>query len=88
MANLTNATRGVVGQLLAVLNTRNRDVISRRFGLKTGKKETLESIGQSYGITHGVAITFSGNDEYVTISAQAPDRPGRWPKLPLLAMVL
>ncbi len=51
MANLTNAIRGVVGQLLAVLNTRNRDVISRRFGLKTGKKETLESIGGSYGIT-------------------------------------
>ncbi len=37
--------------MLAVLNTRNRDVISRRFGLKTGKKETLESIGKSYGIT-------------------------------------
>ncbi len=51
MANLTNAVRGVVGQLLAVLNTRNRDVISRRFGLRTGRKETLESIGQSYGIT-------------------------------------
>jgi hypothetical protein len=51
MANLNNATRGVVGQLLGVLNPRNRDVISRRFGLKTGRKETLESIGQSYGIT-------------------------------------
>lgn len=51
MANLNNATRGVVGQLLGVLNTRNRDVISRRFGLKTGGKETLESIGRSYGIT-------------------------------------
>ncbi len=36
---------------MSVLNTRNRDVISRRFGLKTGKKETLESIGKSYGIT-------------------------------------
>lgn len=51
MANLTGAIRGVVSQLLVVLNTRNRDVISRRFGLKTGKKETLESIGRSYGIT-------------------------------------
>lgn len=28
-----------------------RDVIARRFGLKSGKKETLESIGRSYGIT-------------------------------------
>ena len=30
---------------------RNRDIISRRFGLKNGKKETLESIGHGYGIT-------------------------------------
>lgn len=37
--------------MLSVLNTRNRDVISRRFGLKTGKKETLEAIGRSYSIT-------------------------------------
>lgn len=37
--------------MLSVLNVRNRDVISRRFGLKTGKKETLESIGKDYGIT-------------------------------------
>lgn len=28
-----------------------RDVVARRFGLKSGKKETLESIGRSYGIT-------------------------------------
>ena len=51
MLNLTATIRVVVGQLLSVLNTRNRDVISRRFGLKTGKKETLESIGKSYSIT-------------------------------------
>lgn len=36
---------------MSVLNIRNRDIIFRRFGLKTGKKETLESIGKSYGIT-------------------------------------
>jgi hypothetical protein len=51
MPNLTATIRGVVGQLLSVLNTRNKDVISKRFGLKTGHKETLESIGKSYGIT-------------------------------------
>lgn len=51
MASLTSTIRGVVGQVLAVLNTRNKDVISRRFGLKTGKKETLDSIGKSYDIT-------------------------------------
>jgi len=37
--------------LVKNLSSRNRDIITRRFGLKTGKKETLESIGQSYGIT-------------------------------------
>ena len=40
-----------VAQLVKVLNPRNRDIVSRRFGLKNGTKETLESIGQSYGIT-------------------------------------
>jgi hypothetical protein len=51
MANLTNSIRRAVDQILKVLNPRNRDVISRRFGLRTGKKETLESIGRSYHIT-------------------------------------
>lgn len=41
----------VVTQLISVLNPRNREIISRRFGLKTGAKETLESIGESYSIT-------------------------------------
>jgi hypothetical protein len=51
MSDLKNTIREVTVKLVAVLNPRNRDVISRRFGLKTGRKETLESIGQSYGIT-------------------------------------
>lgn len=38
-------------ELLLALDTRAKDVIERRFGLKTGSKETLESIGQEYGIT-------------------------------------
>ena len=37
--------------LLKNLTPRTKDVISRRFGLETGSRETLESIGQSYGIT-------------------------------------
>jgi len=40
-----------VAQLVKTLNPRNRDIVSRRFGLKNGTKETLESIGKSYGIT-------------------------------------
>lgn len=50
MANNSAITKTVV-LLVKNLSTRNRDVISRRFGLKTGRKETLESIGKSYGIT-------------------------------------
>ena len=33
------------------LPQRTTDIIERRFGLKTGERETLEAIGQSYGIT-------------------------------------
>lgn len=40
-----------VADLLKDVSARNRDIISRRFGLKSGKKETLESIGASYHIT-------------------------------------
>ncbi|MDP2647781.1 MAG: sigma factor-like helix-turn-helix DNA-binding protein, partial [Candidatus Yanofskybacteria bacterium] len=40
-----------VTQIVKTLSPRNRDIISRRFGLANGKRETLESIGKSYGIT-------------------------------------
>jgi DNA-directed RNA polymerase delta subunit/uncharacterized protein YifE (UPF0438 family) len=36
---------------LKSLPQRTADVIERRFGLKTGQRETLEAIGQSFGIT-------------------------------------
>jgi transcriptional regulator with XRE-family HTH domain len=37
--------------LLKDLPERQREVIERRFGLKSGQRETLESIGQDFGIT-------------------------------------
>lgn len=40
-----------VSEVLKSLNSRSQDVISRRFGLKTGNIETLESIGKKYKIT-------------------------------------
>lgn len=40
-----------VFKLLEGLEKRSRDVIIRRFGLEGKPKETLEAIGQSYGIT-------------------------------------
>lgn len=45
------AVTKTVASLVKTLSSRNKDIISRRFGLKNGKKETLESIGKSYGIT-------------------------------------
>ena len=51
MSEQHNQIKKVVTQLTSVLNPRNREIIARRFGLKTGAKETLESIGSSYGIT-------------------------------------
>lgn len=43
--------KSTVTQILKPLSERNRDIIARRFGISNGKRETLESIGQSYGIT-------------------------------------
>jgi len=51
MSEYNAQIKKVVTQLVSVLNQRNREIISRRFGLKNGAKETLESIGSSYGIT-------------------------------------
>ncbi|MDP3730884.1 MAG: sigma factor-like helix-turn-helix DNA-binding protein, partial [bacterium] len=54
MPGLTGLNKNIkksVASLVKALSDRNRDVILRRFGLKTGRPETLESIGQSYGIT-------------------------------------
>lgn len=45
--DFTNTT----DKLLAVLDARSRDVISRRYGLVGAEIETLESIGREYGIT-------------------------------------
>lgn len=41
----------ICSDLLGDLPQRTKDVILRRFGLETDKRETLETIGKSYGIT-------------------------------------
>jgi DNA-directed RNA polymerase delta subunit len=41
----------VCAELIKDLPQRTADVIERRFGLKSGERETLEHIGQSYNIT-------------------------------------
>ncbi|MCD5396230.1 MAG: hypothetical protein LR000_00965 [Candidatus Pacebacteria bacterium] len=40
-----------VNSLLKNLDQRRREILERRFGLKTGKSETLQSIGNDLGIT-------------------------------------
>ncbi len=40
-----------ISDVLKSLSSRGEDIISRRFGLKTGTVETLESIGKKYKIT-------------------------------------
>ena len=40
-----------VSDVLKSMNPRTQDIVSRRFGLKTGSAETLESIGKKYKIT-------------------------------------
>lgn len=49
-AKKTNIQK-VVSELLSDLSVRQRDVIIKRFGLKNGKRKTLEEIGDGYGIT-------------------------------------
>src|SRR3989344_3570750 len=50
-SNNSSSIKKTVADLLKSTSSRNKDIIARRFGLKTGKKETLESIGSSYSIT-------------------------------------
>ncbi len=42
----------LINELLEnIPNDRTRDVVARRFGLKEGRRHTLEAIGKNYGIT-------------------------------------
>jgi len=41
----------IINTLLGVLDARSQDIVTRRYGLKTGKIETLDSIGKEYGVT-------------------------------------
>lgn len=50
--SLTFKSKQITKKLLSVLSPRSQEVLERRYGLgKNTKKETLESIGKSYGIT-------------------------------------
>lgn len=40
-----------ITNLLSILDARSQDIVTRRYGLKTGQIQTLDSIGKEYGIT-------------------------------------
>ncbi len=40
-----------ISLLIGDLNSRTREVLNRRFGLKSGERETLEAVGRDFGIT-------------------------------------
>jgi hypothetical protein len=44
-------TNEIIKNILARLSKKERDIISRRFGLKDGEKETLESVGDLHNLT-------------------------------------
>lgn len=59
-----------VDELLSNLSKeRLRDVVERRFGLKNGTRETLEAIGQNYGITRE-RVRQIENDAFKILSEQ------------------
>jgi RNA polymerase primary sigma factor len=43
--------RGEVSGLIAVLDSREKKIISQRFGLDGGKPKTLEDVGKDFGVT-------------------------------------
>src|SRR3989344_772108 len=51
MSSITFKPKQVTKGLIGVLGERAYDVISSRFGLDDSNRQTLESIGQKYGIT-------------------------------------
>jgi RNA polymerase primary sigma factor len=43
--------RGEVDGLIALLDSREKKIISQRFGLNGGKPKTLEDVGKNFGVT-------------------------------------
>lgn len=46
-----NHPQKIVSTLISSLSQKQKDVITKRFGLKDGQRRTLEAIGQEHGIT-------------------------------------
>jgi DNA-directed RNA polymerase delta subunit len=68
LQELTNA-------LLETLDNRSRDIVTRRFGIATGQPETLDSIGQSYGITRERVRQIEAQAKKALAGLQEPLQP-------------
>lgn len=51
MDSLNTNTVGLINSLLDNLPSRSKEVLVRRFGIENNKKETLQSIGDDFGVT-------------------------------------
>jgi len=60
--------------ILNGLGKRSRDVIVRRAGLKNNRPETLEFIGQSYGVTRERVRQIEASARRAILSKQMPER--------------
>lgn len=58
--------------LLQSLSGRQKEVLSRRFGLKSKEKETLESVGKSFGVTRE-RIRQVENDGFLRLKSEAKE---------------
>ena len=61
--------------LLQSLPERQREVLSRRFGLKSKERETLESIGKSFGVTRE-RIRQVENDGFLRLKSKTRENQG------------
>ncbi len=69
--------RSLTEAMLKVLDARSKDIIVRRFGLKKDRRETLESIGQEYGITRERVRQIEANARKVLAALEEIYAPAR-----------
>jgi hypothetical protein len=51
MSAANQTTTQIIEQLFSVLDTRQKKVLSKRYGLDTGEEQTLAELGKSFGVT-------------------------------------
>lgn len=65
----------LTNNLMEALDERSRDIIKRRFAIKTDEVETLESIGKEYGITRERVRQIESQGKKVLVGLEQSLRP-------------